>query len=185
MDLIGRKYHWNSSFQSDRSNIVLSDTVYIPYRRRWHFYLHGLQCFAIANQRRDHAAVVESGCWQCAHILTHGCLLCFVETCRRLSLNVARAEKNENEIQRKSGIALYLAKNLKPAIVYELLNLCVNEMFVSRTITLYNDTDSIMRRYGGGPKKNNYIGRYGSKSEGSNSTEFTAKCNKNGCIIEL
>lgn len=57
------------------------------------------------------------------------------------------------EVKRNSVIALYLTGKSQPAIVRELKHLKVNKMFVYRTITRYNDTGSIAKRYGGGPKK--------------------------------
>ena len=57
------------------------------------------------------------------------------------------------EFKRNSVIALYLAGKSQPAIVRELSHLKVNKMFVYRTIKRYNDTGSIAKRYGGGPKK--------------------------------
>ncbi|XP_053968116.1 uncharacterized protein LOC128869564 [Anastrepha ludens] len=57
------------------------------------------------------------------------------------------------ECKRNSVIALYLAGKSQPAIVRELSHLKVNEMFVYHTIKRYNDTGSIAKRYGGGPKK--------------------------------
>lgn len=57
------------------------------------------------------------------------------------------------EFKRNSVIALYLAGKSQPAIVRELQHLKVNKIFVYRTITRYNDTGSIAKRHGGGPKK--------------------------------
>lgn len=57
------------------------------------------------------------------------------------------------EFKRNSVIALYLAGKSQPAIVRELQHLRVDKSFVYRTITRYNDTGSIAKRYGGGPKK--------------------------------
>lgn len=55
--------------------------------------------------------------------------------------------------KRNSVIALYLAGKSQPAIVRELQHLRVNKMFVYRTITRYNDTGSIKKRGGCGPKR--------------------------------
>ena len=46
-----------------------------------------------------------------------------------------------------------MAGKSNAAIVNELQHLKVNKMFVSRTIKRYNDTGSVKKRYGGGPKK--------------------------------
>lgn len=56
------------------------------------------------------------------------------------------------DFKRNSVIALYLAGKSNSAIVKE-QHLEVNKMFVSRTINRYNDTGSVKKRYGGGPKK--------------------------------
>lgn len=60
---------------------------------------------------------------------------------------------SEMEFKRNSVIALYLSGKSQSAIVRELSHLKVNKMFVYRTIKRYNDTGSIAKRYGGGPKK--------------------------------
>ena len=60
---------------------------------------------------------------------------------------------SEMEFKRNSVIALYLSGKSQPAIVRELSHLKVNKMFVYRTIKRYNDTGSIAKRYGGGPKR--------------------------------
>ena len=57
------------------------------------------------------------------------------------------------DFKRNSVIALYLAGQSNSAIVKELQHLEVNKMFVSRTINRYNDTGSVKKRHGGGPKK--------------------------------
>lgn len=57
------------------------------------------------------------------------------------------------DFKRNSVIALHLAGKSNAAIVKELQHLKVNKMFVSRTINRYNDTGSVKKRYGGGPKK--------------------------------
>lgn len=57
------------------------------------------------------------------------------------------------DFKRNSVIALYLAGKSNSVIVKELQHLKINKMFVSRTINRYNDTGSVKKRYGGGPKK--------------------------------
>lgn len=57
------------------------------------------------------------------------------------------------EFKRNSVVALYLAGKSQPAIVRKLSHLKVNKVFVYRTITRYNSTGSIAKRYGGGPKR--------------------------------
>lgn len=57
------------------------------------------------------------------------------------------------DFKRNSVIALYLAGKSQTAIVNQLKHLKVNRTFVYRTINRYNDTGSIAKRYGGGPKK--------------------------------
>ncbi|KAF2887334.1 hypothetical protein ILUMI_18838 [Ignelater luminosus] len=57
------------------------------------------------------------------------------------------------EFKRNSVIALYLAGKSQSAIVRELEHIKVNRKFVYRTINRYNETGSVVKRYGGGPKK--------------------------------
>lgn len=57
------------------------------------------------------------------------------------------------EFKRNSVIALHLAGKSQPEIVRQLKHLKVNRMFVHRTINRYNDTGSIAKRHGGGPKR--------------------------------
>jgi transposase len=57
------------------------------------------------------------------------------------------------EFKRNSVVALYLAGKSQPDIVKQLQHLNVNKMFVYRTIRRYDDTGSIAKRGGCGPKK--------------------------------
>lgn len=74
---------------------------------------------------------------------------------RQKHLRLSFVEKKfcDMDFKRNSVIALYLAGKSQPAIVNELKHLKVNKMFVYRTITRYNGTGSVAKRYGGGPKK--------------------------------
>lgn len=57
------------------------------------------------------------------------------------------------DLKRNSVVALYLAGKSQTEIVRQLKHLQVNRMFVHRTIKRYNDTGSIAKRHGGGPKR--------------------------------
>lgn len=84
-------------------------------------------------------------------IFSHSLVYCIVNKLTKAYYFSSLLKKVlQMEVKRNSVISLYLAGKSQSVIVNELGHLHLNKMFVYRTITRYNDTDSIKKRHGGG-----------------------------------
>lgn len=104
---------------------------------------HSFECIFNQYYKANVVTLVHSGTLDCS----------LLNLLRSYETNAHSRQIFLMDVKRNAVIALHLAGASQTKILRELRHLAINRKFVYRTIKRYNESGSVNKRYGGGPKR--------------------------------